>query len=111
KLGRNGTEPTPVVERGGGVPAGIGSGPLPRRAGRSGAEPETPRWTGQILPTRSSDGVMVLAPSFHLAGQTSPGCSATYLAAFSLRSVSLTSRAMALSWTSIVLITPSGLMM
>lgn len=32
----------------------------------------------QILPTRSSDGTSVLAPSFHLAGQTSPGCEATY---------------------------------
>ena len=31
----------------------------------------------QILPTRSSDGLRVFSPSFHLAGHTSPGCAAT----------------------------------
>src|SRR5690606_7341119 len=65
----------------------------------------------QILPTRSSEGAMDLAPSFHLAGHTWPGLAATNWAALSLRKVSLTSRAIALSWTSRVLITPSGLMM
>jgi hypothetical protein len=30
------------------------------------------------LPTRSKEGVNVAAPSFHLAGQTSPGCAAVY---------------------------------
>src|SRR5690606_19747942 len=72
-----------------------------------GAEPGC----GQILPTRSSDGFRVFSPSFHLAGQTSFGLAATYWAALSLRRVSLTSRAIALSWISTVLITPSGLMM
>src|SRR5690606_19404165 len=55
----------------------------------------------QILPTRSMEGLSVSAPSFHLAGQTSPGCSATYLAAFTLRSSSAALRPMLLSLTSI----------
>src|SRR5690606_18379590 len=63
----------------------------------------------QILPTRSSDGVRVLSPSFHLAGHTSFGWAAVNWAAFSLRRVSETSRAISLEWISRVLITPSGL--
>ena len=55
---------------------------------------------GQILPTRSSEGFRVSAPSFHLAGQTSPGCEATYRAALTLRSSSPASRPMPLSWIS-----------
>src|SRR5574343_1762928 len=65
----------------------------------------------QILPTRSIEGARVLAPSFHLAGHTWPGLAAVYWAAFSLRRVSETSRAISLEWISRVLITPSGLMM
>ena len=56
--------------------------------------------TNQILPTSSSDGLIVFSPSFHFAGQTSPGWLATNCAALSLRTVSVTSRAMALSWIS-----------
>src|SRR3989344_424580 len=63
----------------------------------------------QILPTRSSEGARVLAPSFHLAGQTWPGLAAVYWAALSLRRVSETSRAISLECTSAVLMTPSGL--
>ena len=37
--------------------------------------------TSYIFPTRSRLGVKVSSPSFHLAGQTSPGCVRTYWAA------------------------------
>src|SRR5690606_15960447 len=67
-----------------------------------------PRGEGQILPTRSSDGFRVLSPSFHLAGQTSPGCAATYWAALTLRSRSPASRPMPSAVISIAWITPSG---
>ena len=42
---------------------------------------ELRRRPDQILPTKSSDGAIVLAPGVHFAGQTSPGCAATYCAA------------------------------
>src|SRR5690606_7948562 len=94
-----------------GAPGGARKHPGMVRGGAGpGACPGPVRLSGgdQILPTSSRDGAMVLAPSFHLAGQTWFGLAATNWAAFSLRRVSLMSRAMALSWTSMVLITPLG---
>ena len=42
-------------------------------------------WLSETAPiVVSKDGASVLSPSFHLAGQTSPGCEATYCAAFTL---------------------------
>ncbi len=51
----------------------------------------SPRPKPQILPTRSNEGFRVSPPSFHFAGQTSPGCDATYCAActFSISSSAL----------------------
>src|SRR5690606_36744627 len=110
ETGGSGSEPTRAVAGGArrGDAAGgraahrLRSAPAPRTAARG-------RVGRQILPTRSSDGFRVFSPSFHLAGQTSFGWAATYCAALSLRRVSVTSRAIALSWISTVLITPSGL--
>ena len=56
--------------------------------------------TRQILPTRSSEGLRVFSPSFHLAGQTSPGWDATYCAARTLRRSSSALRPIPLSWIS-----------
>ena len=49
-------------------------GPGRARRSRSGCGRLKRIDSDQILPTRSSDGVRVFAPSFHLAGQTWPGC-------------------------------------
>ena len=63
----------------------------------------------QILPTRSMLGFRVDSPFFHLAGQTSPSWLATNCAASTLRSNSLASRPILLSFSSTTLIFPSGL--
>src|SRR5690606_20203900 len=96
-----------VVRNGGGCPG---------RCARDGAagqwEPaaggEGRVGSGQILPTRSSDGFSVFSPSFHFAGHTSPGCAATYCAALTLRSRSPASRPMPSAVTSIAWMMPSG---
>src|SRR6218665_1376896 len=83
-----------------------------RRRGLHGAvRPGAESISRKSLPTKSSEGVRVLAPSIHLAGQTWPGLAAVHWAALGFRTVSLTSRAVSLEWISGVLIRPSGLMM
>ena len=61
-----------------------------------------------IFPTKSKLGAKVLSPSFHFAGQTSAGWSATYWAAFSFLSNSEASLPIPPALISTICILPSG---